>query len=99
MKHLVLDDEVLQTEPAETRMSTRISPVYASTTNRSARGHFGFTFTSFMQESPRSAKSFSTLITLPKGDDEAIGIAEENSADSLETPTEIMQRRVNESIE
>lgn len=99
-RHLTLEDDILVTEPVETRMTTRISPVCASVT-RSARGRFAFTFGSFVQEtSPKSTQSFSTLMTvqLPKGDDESIN-CEEESSETLETPTEIMHRRINEILE
>lgn len=79
-----------------TRMSTLFSPVYASTT-RSLRSNFGFTFASIIQESPRSTKSFSQLLTLPKGDEESIH--EESSYESTETPTEIMEQRFGDMYE
>ena len=80
-KHLVLEDEVLLTEPCETRMSTGFTPMYASTARSVKGGRFNFNFASVMNETPRSCKSFATLPMLPKGDDESIN--EESSYESV----------------
>ena len=91
-KHLVLEDEVLVTEPCETRMSTGFTPLYASTCRSTKGGRFTFNFGSQTNETPRSCKSFATLPMLPKGDDESIN--EESSNDSiLQSPTEVMEQR------
>ena len=94
-KHLVLEDEVLVTEPCETRMSTRFTPMYASTCRSGKGGRF--TFASVMSETPRSCKSFATLPTLPKGDDESIN--EESSYESERSPTEVMENRTQNIID
>ena len=69
--NLVIDEDILVTEPAETRVTTRISPNYQSVA-RSPRGRFGLSFA--LETSPKSVKSFSTMINmhLPKGDDESV---------------------------
>ena len=94
---LMLDDCILETEPAETRVETRISPLFASTRRHSSRGCVAFTFASVAStlESPKSTKSFSNVITLPRGDDDE-SIDEENSSSLLETPTDIMNHRISE---
>lgn len=95
---LTLEDGILETEPGETRVETRISPMFGSTTRsllRSSKGNFPFNFASFL-ESPRSTKSFTTLITLPKGDDDESINEESSSVESRELPSETMQRRVTE---
>ena len=93
-RNLMIDEDILVTEPAESRLTTRISPNYQSVA-RSPTGRFGLSFA--LETSPKSVKSFTTLMTnmqLPKGDDESV--FEEESTQSLETPTETMRRRVNE---
>ena len=93
-KPLAIEEDILVTEPAETRVTTRVSPNYQSVA-RSSRGRLGLSFA--LETSPRSVKSFSTMLTnmqLPKGDDESV--FEEESTESLETPTEVMHRRANE---
>ena len=65
----MIDEDILVTEPAETRVTTRISPNYQSVA-RSPRGRYGLSFA--LETSPRSVKSFGTMLTsmqLPKGDD------------------------------
>ena len=91
---LVTDDDFLVTEPAETRVSTRISPNYQSVA-RSPRGRFGLSFA--LETSPKSVRSFSEMLTnmhLPKGDDESV--FSEEDTQTIETPTEVMNRRINE---
>lgn len=94
----MLEDEVLVTEPCETRMSTGFTPMYASTSRSTKGGRFTFNFGSVANETPRSCKSFATLPMLPKGDDESID--EESSNDSMaQTPSEIMEQRTLDVVE
>ena len=91
---LVTEEDVLATEPAETRFTTRVSPTNKSVL-RSPRGRFGIS--EVLETSPKSVNDFSAMLTnmnLPKGDDETV--FEEESNQSLDSPTDIMHRRINE---
>ena len=86
------EEDILVTEAAETRVSTRASPNYQSI-SRSPIGHSRLSFA--YETSPKSVRSFSEMkMRLPKGDDESV--FEEEGSKLLETPTETMQRRVND---
>ena len=85
------EEDILVTEAAETRVSTRASPNYQSI----SRSPIGQSRLSFAYEtSPISIRSRSEMkMHLPKGDDESV--FEEEGSQLLETPTETMQRRIN----